>query len=124
MKIPEIVRKAWEEREGPIVLATVDQNGLPNIIYATCTSMHGDEYLVVADNYFDKTRKNTKAGSRGSILFITNESKAYQLKGVLEYHTSGPIFDEMKKWNPTKHPGHAAAVLVVEEIFSGSKRID
>jgi hypothetical protein len=29
----------------------------------------------------------------------------------------------MKKWNPTKHPGHAAAALKVEQVFSGGEQI-
>lgn len=123
MMIPESVKQAWTKREGPIVLATVNTEGHPNSIYATCVNLHGDECVVVADNYFDKTRANIKAGSRGAVLFITGNNKAYQLKGTLEYHTSGAIFDDMKDWNPSTHPGHAAAVLLVDEVFSGAERI-
>lgn len=121
--IPETVKQAWTNREGPVVLATMNTEGHPNIIYATCVNLHGDERIVIADNYFDKTRTNIKAGSRGAVLFITGDNKAYQLKGTLEYHTSGPVFDEMKCWNPPTHPGHAAAALVVDEAFSGAERI-
>jgi predicted pyridoxine 5'-phosphate oxidase superfamily flavin-nucleotide-binding protein len=123
MKIPEMVKEAWKRREGPVVLATVDVAGRPNIIYVTCVSLYGDDRLVVADNYFDKTRKNIKAGSQGAALFITSDKKAYQLKGSLEYHTAGPVFDDMKRWNPPTHPGHGAAALVVDEVYSGSKRL-
>ena len=121
--IPETVKQAWTKREGPVVLATVNNEGIPNIIYATCVSLYGDERLVVADNYFDKTRANIKADSKAAVLFITGDSKAYQLKGTVEYLTSGPIFDDMKSWNPPEHPGHAAAAIVVEEVFSGAERI-
>jgi hypothetical protein len=121
--IPETVQKAWANREGPIVLATVDAAGIPNAIYATCVQMHGDDAVVVADNYFHKTRANIAAGSQGSLLFITKEGKSYQLKGRFEYHTSGPIFDVMKQWNPAKHPGVAAAALKVEHIFSGGEQL-
>jgi len=123
MKIPETVKEAWKRREGPVVLATVDVAGRPNVIYVTCVSLYGDDRLVVADNYFDKTRKNIKAGSKGAALFMTNDKKAYQLKGALEYHSAGPVFDDMKKWNPPNHPGHAAAALVVEEVYSGAQRV-
>lgn len=122
-QLPEEVRAAWEKREGPIVLTTVDEKGQPNSIYATCVSMFDEETLVVADNYFDKTRRNLKAGSRGSLLFITAEGKSYQVKGRMEYHTEGAVFQDMKKWNPAKHPGHAAAVLIVEEVYSGAKKL-
>lgn len=123
MKIPETVKEAWTRREGPVVLATVDNDSRPNIIYATCVSLYRDQRVVVADNYFDKTRSNLKAGTKGAILFITKDNKAYQFKGAVEYHTEGPVFEDMKTWNPSQHPGHAAAVLVVDEVFSGAKRL-
>jgi len=122
-RLPSDVREAWDNRNGPVVLATVDQNGVPNIIYATCVAAFSDAQLVVADNYFDKTRKNLIAGSKGAILFITKDGKAYQVKGSLEYHTEGPVFDHMKTWNPPKHPGNAAAMLNVEEVYAGSERL-
>ena len=123
LALPETVSKAWDDRKGAIVFTTVDENGTPNSIWATCVSKFDDETIVVADNYFDKTQKNILAGSKGSVLFITNDDKAYQLKGSIEYHKDGPVFDDMKKWNPEKHPGHAAAALKVEEVYSGSEKL-
>ena len=120
---PEAVQTAWANREGPIVLATVDATGIPNAIYATCVQMHGEDAVVVADNYFHKTRANIAAGSKGSLLFITKEGKSYQLKGRFEYYTSGPIFAAMKQWNPVRLPGVAAAALRVENIYSGGEQI-
>jgi len=121
--LPDSVRQAWEDRNGPVVLATVDAEGLPNIIYAGCVGLFGDDRMVVADNYFDKTRKNLLNGGKGSLLFITKGGKAYQIKGELEYHTEGEIFDDMKTWNPAKHPGHGAAVVKVEQVYSGAEKI-
>ena len=122
-KIPQSVITAWDNHVGPVILTTVDPKNVPNSIYATCVARYGDERFVVADNYFDKTRANIQSGSNGSFLFITDEDKAYQVKGRLEYHTSGPVFEDMKQWNPQKHPGHAAVAVVVEEIYSGSERL-
>jgi len=34
--LPEKVSKAWNDRKGPVILTTVDKNGIPNAIYATC----------------------------------------------------------------------------------------
>ncbi len=121
--LPEAVSKAWDDRKGPVVLTTVDAAGTPNSIYATCVSKFGEERLVVADNYFDKTRQNIQAGGRATLLFITSEDKAFQVKGPIEYHTDGEVFDDMKKWNPAKHPGHATAALKVEEVYSGAKQL-
>jgi hypothetical protein len=122
--LPESIRTAWANRDGPIVLATVDAAGIPNAIYATCAQMQEEDAVVVADNYFHKTRANIAAGSKGSLLFITKEGKSYQLKGRFEYHTSGAIFDAMKQWNPARLPGVAAVVLRVEEVYSGAERIE
>ncbi len=121
--LPEDVSKAWENREGPIVLTTVDADGNPNAIYATCASKYREDMLVVADNFFNKTKANILAGSKATLLFITKEGKSYQIKGKIEYHTEGAVFEDMKQWNPAKLPGHAAVALKVEQVFSGAEKL-
>ena len=124
MKIPEAVKEAWAKREGPVVMTTVDGAGMPNSIYVGSVWLYGDERVLIADNYFDKTQKNIKAGCKGAVLFLTSERKAFQLKGTFEYHLAGPLFDDMKKRNSPKHPGHAAAALLVQEAYSGAQRLE
>lgn len=121
--LPEDVRKAWGDRKGPVIFSTVDKNAVPNAIYATCVNLFNENSIVIADNYFDKTRKNILAGSKGAILFITEEDKAFQVKETIEYHKEGDVFEDMKTWNPQQHPGHAAAVLKVEEVYSGAEKL-
>ena len=121
--LPEKVRKAWEDRKGPVILSTVNTDGIPNAIYAGCVSKFSEDIIAVANNYFSKTLENILAGSKGSILFITKEGKSYQIKGSIEYHKEGSIFEDMKKWNPKKHPGHAATALKVEEVYTGAKKL-
>lgn len=121
--LPQNVRQAWEDRDGPVILATVSPEGIPNIIYATCVGVFGEDRLVVADNYFEKTRANLLSGGEGALLFRNGEGKAFQIKGTLEYHQDGEIFDDMKTWNPAKHPGNAAAALVVKEVYSGAEKL-
>jgi predicted pyridoxine 5'-phosphate oxidase superfamily flavin-nucleotide-binding protein len=121
--LPEAVCTAWENREDAIVLTTVDAEGNPNAIYATCARKFSEDTLVVADNFFTKTRANILSGSKGSLLFITKEGKSYQVKGRFEYHTEGAIFDDMKRWNPARLPGHAAAALKVEHVFCGGEQL-
>ena len=110
-KLPENVRTYWDNREGAVVFTTVDKNGMPNSIYATCVSIYNDEMVVVANNYFDKTIKNIEAGCKGSVLFITKDWKSIQMKGSIAYYQDGPVFDDMKKWNPEKHPGHGCCYI-------------
>ena len=121
--IPPNVRNAWEDRDGPAILATVSEDGIPNIIYVGSVSIFGEDRFVVADNYFDKTRRNIRGGCKGALLFLDKKGKSYQVKGAFEYHEDGEIFVHMKAVNPPKHPGHAAAALYVEEVYSGAERL-
>jgi len=44
-------------------------------------------------------------------------------KGTIEVHKRGDVFDDMKTWNPKKHPGHTATALKVEEVYSGAEKL-
>ena len=123
-KIPEIAAKVWENREGPVVLTTVDSKGIPNSIYVTCVRKISNEEIVVADNKMQKTRTNIMAGSPVTLLYISNEKKAFQLKGSVEYRTSGKEFDEMKNgWLDKKYPGNAAVIFHIEAVYSGAEKL-
>ena len=122
-KMPNAASKAWEEREGPEVLATVDKKGAPNAIDATYVSKPNDEHLLVADNYSSKTRANIEAGSKGRLLFMTKGGDSFQVKGSLRRCAQGPYVDGMKKWLDPSMPGRAAAVLSIEEAYCGSEKL-
>ena len=123
-KLTEGAVLAWENREGPVVFTTVDSGGAPNAIYVTCVKRISDDQIVVADNKMNKTRANIMAGCSASLLYITREKKAYQLKGSLRYETSGTVFNEMKEgWLDKKFPGHAAVILQIEEVYSGAEKL-
>ncbi len=119
----ELLAQAWANREGPAVLATVDAANTPNVIYVGEIRYVPNEGFIVADNYFHKTRANIKSETKGAILFLTKERKAFQVKGPLTYHTEGPVFDNMRSWHDPKYPGVAAALLRVEEAYSGAEKL-
>jgi len=119
----ETVTHAWENREGPSILTTVDATGNPNAVYVGEIRYLAGEGFVVADNYFHKTRANIKNGTKGAILFLTKERKSFQVKGSLTYHTNGPVFDFMQSWHDPKYPGVAATLLRVEEAYTGAEKL-
>lgn len=121
--LPKPIRQAFELKDEPKVMSTVDEDGVPNIIYVGCTGVWDDERIIVADNAMSKTRANLLRGTRGGILFRDSEGRAYQLKGVWEYHKEGEAFEQMQRWNPPQYTGVAAVVLRIEEIFSGAEKL-
>jgi len=123
MSIPKEFKEAWENHQGPVVFSTVSEDGIPNAIYATCVSLYKDNSIIVANNYFNKTLKNIESGCKGSVLILTPENISYQIKGSIKHVTSGDAFDNMKSWNPEKLPGKGAAIILIEEIYSGAKKI-
>jgi len=121
--LPEIVSEAWEQREGPCVLGTVDSQQQPNIIYIGAIKKLTESTFVVADSAFHKTRANIANGSKGSLLFITKEWKAYQIICRIETLTSGELFDDLPNWVDPQYTSVAAVVLHVEEVFSGAEKL-
>jgi predicted pyridoxine 5'-phosphate oxidase superfamily flavin-nucleotide-binding protein len=117
--LPRTVSEAWDNHEGPIVMTTVNRKGVPNAIYATYAKKLDDGRIAVADNYFSKTRENIQTGSKASILFITKDSKSYQIKGPIEYIQEGRIYEDMKTWVESKHPCVAVALVRAEEAYNG-----
>lgn len=121
--LPEAASQAWEDKEDLVIFTTVDTTGTPNSIYVVYAKKYDEDKIIIADNYFAKTRANIMTGSTGTILYITPDKTAYQIKGRIEYLTEGEIFTDMKSWNDPKHPGVAAAVLYVEEVYNGAERL-
>ena len=118
------VISAWQERQLPAVLASVNQAGEPNIIYVSSVSLYKNQCFLVADNYFCKTKENILAGCKTlSLLFINKDMQAYQIKAEYEYHSSGPYYEDMKSWNPTRFPGHAVLVLRPKAVFKGAQQL-
>ena len=121
--LPQEVLKEWKNRKGATVFTTVAKDGTPNSIWVTCVDIFENSKFVIADNFFHKTGENIRSGSTASVLFITKEDKAYQIKGKIEYYDSGKYFDFMKSWNPEKLPGHGAAVIIPEIVYSGANEV-
>ncbi|MDC0584801.1 pyridoxamine 5'-phosphate oxidase family protein [Bacteroidales bacterium] len=121
--IPELVKKEWDNKQDAIVLTTVSGTGVPNSIYVTQVALYGDGKVLVANNQFNKTLANIEACKEVTVLFITKDTKAFQLKGTISYKTEGNEFDDMKKWNRADLPGHGVAIIEVSEVYSGADKL-
>jgi len=115
--------EAWGGRIGPAVFTTVDLSGNPNSIYVLSMKLLDDGRVLLMDNRFHKTRENIKGGSRGAFLFLAPGHKYYQVKGRLEYFSSGPLFEDFKKEIEPRFARLAAVLLHPEEIYCGAERL-
>ncbi|MCS7140317.1 MAG: pyridoxamine 5'-phosphate oxidase family protein [Candidatus Nezhaarchaeota archaeon] len=124
VKMPMEVIKLLERvaSKSLCVLATASKDGKPNAVPIIFAWPLGDDKILVADNFFNKTRINMEENPRASLTFWDPETReGYQVKGIIEIHTSGPIFEEaalrvraIKSTLKTK----AGVVLRVEEVYT------
>ncbi|MDR3706681.1 MAG: pyridoxamine 5'-phosphate oxidase family protein [Capsulimonadaceae bacterium] len=122
-RIPENVYKALQDLDTPAVFTTVDPNGNPNAAYVMLVKVDNPEIVLLNDSVFTKTRANILTGSRGSVVFLTADHKAYQIKGNLKYHTSGPLFDHMRSVVEEIHARVAAVELIADEVYEGADKL-
>ena len=115
--------EAWNNREKRMVLTTVDSIGMPNAIWLLCANLGDDGTLVLANNSMHKTLENIENGCSGSLLYIAPEREAYQIKGRLEQHQGGPVFDEMKQWLNPDYPGKSAILMHIEAVYYGATQV-
>lgn len=120
---PEVVKLL--EKVAPksfCVLATSSKEGKPNVVPIIFVWPWGEEEILIADNFFLKTRANIEENPVASLTFWDPETKeGYQVKGRVQVHTSGPIFEEVvsrvRSIRPTLKT-KAAIVIKVEEIYT------
>jgi len=124
MQIPNRVLEAWQERDGPSVLTTVDADGLPNTIWVNIVRLFDGDKLAIGDIVFSKTRANLQLPNAvGNYLWLTKEKKSFQIKGHFTYETEGERFETLQAETDPKFTLVAAAVLHVDEIWEGAERL-
>ena len=122
VKIPVRVRIAINEGN-QFSLATSTKKGKPNVIYIGYLKLIDDETVLIADNYFKKTKNNLLQNNQLAFVVLDEKAGSYQIKGRTEYLTKGKYYDEVQKWCKEKHPRKAAVILHVKEVYEGAKRL-
>jgi len=121
-KLPEAVEKAIDKQD-VFPIATCSSEGVSNVVYVAYLKTIDDETVLIADNYFDKTRSNILSNPKMSFAVRDKDKGSFQIKGSVERLTDGPVFEEMQKWVNNSLPRVAAIVLHVEEVYNGAKRL-
>jgi len=121
VKVPENVREAFTAQR-VIPMATVNGEGVPNVIYVGIWWWEDDETLCVVNNYLNKTLANVK--DNGRVCFVCyGKGGSYQIKCMAEEVTEGPLYVKAHKLATEREkplPGRSAVVCRVLEIYQGS----
>ncbi|OQY33051.1 MAG: pyridoxamine 5'-phosphate oxidase [Spirochaetaceae bacterium 4572_59] len=111
----------------PTCIATASKDGVPNVVYITYLKALDDETILIADNKFDKTRKNLDDNPVLSFTVLDPDTKkSYQIKGKMECATEGQKYTDAVEWVHTNHPQltpKAAFYMNVEEVYCGAERL-
>ena len=128
MKIPKPIQKVVDDQK-LYIISTTSSQGMPNTVYVKFLKIYNDNQILIADNKFFKTKKNLEENPKLAFVVLDNETKkAYQLKGNIEIHKQGQVFEDARKWveeetNLRLSP-KSAIILNVEEIYSGADKIN
>lgn len=121
-KIPDVVKKAISEQK-LFCVATSTSKGIPNVVYIKYLKVVDDRTILIADNYFNKTRDNILSNGKIAFAVLDKEKGSFQIKGTARRLTEGDMFDEVQRWVTEKLPKAAAIVIKVEEIYNGAEII-
>ncbi len=81
----------------PSVIATVNQEGMPNVSYISQVFFVDEHHVAVSNQFFNKTMKNIQLNGTATVNIVrpdTGQSWYLWLKHS-ETRTQGPLFDEM-----------------------------
>ena len=121
VKVSETIMEAFKTQR-IIPMATVNKDGVPNVIYVGMWFWEGDETLCVVNNYLNKTLVNVK--EMGWVSFVCyGKSGSYQIKCKAVNATEGDLYEKGKKVAHDRekpYPGRSTVVCKVEEVYQGS----
>ncbi|MDD2497432.1 MAG: pyridoxamine 5'-phosphate oxidase family protein [Desulfitobacteriaceae bacterium] len=97
-KLNEDVKKVISQTK-TFPVATASKEGVPNVIPFAFVKCYGDDALLLADNFMQKSIANLEENPQMAICVWDSENKqAYQIKGEVTILKSGNVFDETIKW--------------------------
>ncbi|MCW4051410.1 MAG: pyridoxamine 5'-phosphate oxidase family protein [Candidatus Bathyarchaeota archaeon] len=121
VNVPENIMEAFTSQQ-VIPMATVNSDGVPNVIYVGMWWWENPETLCVINNYLNKTLTNIN--HNGWVSFVCyGKNGSYQLKCKAEDVTEGPIYMKGHKIATDRdkpYLGRSVITCKVTEIYQGS----
>ena len=102
----------------PVSLATVTDEGKPNVIGVAFVRVVSEEQILITDNYMNQTIKDISQNKNICLLVWDSEMHGYKLVGEAEYHATG----EWKKYVEAMEenrglPAKGAIIVKVSKII-------
>ena len=121
VKLDAKICKAFSSQR-TIPMATVNKDGVPNVIYVGMWWWEGEETLCVVNNYLRKTLENIHDNGWASFVCY-GENGSFQIKCQAEDLTQGPIYEKGRKIATDREkpfPGRSVLACKVVEVYQGS----
>ena len=118
MIIPQDIRDFFEEIP-QMALATVDGNGMPNVVVIASKIIINDSTIWTIDTFHDKTLHNILNNGKVALSFWNN-TQGYQIKGTAKVYTQGAIFEKGRDWILTIKPKKIVKSVIeikVSDVF-------
>ncbi|SFR44816.1 GAF domain-containing protein [Marinobacter daqiaonensis] len=82
----------------PAVIATCDENAIPNVAYLSQVHYIDEEHVALSFQFFNTTRKNILANPTATILLVDPVTAEHYHLHISYLHTvsEGPLFESMK----------------------------
>ena len=119
--ITTYIKKTIEGR--PIVLATINEDGIPHLIGVTCYKVIGKTRILLCDTYMEKTLENIYM-NKNVTLFAWNEYyEGYEFIGKVKYSTKGKWFRICKELKEKKNlPCKGALLVDIKKIVKSKNK--
>ena len=121
VNVPSEIKEIFTKQRA-IPMATVNKEGVPNVIYVGMWWWEDDDKLCVVNNYLNKTLKNITETGKASYV-CNGAGGSFQIKCDAEDVTSGPIYEKGHKIATDRdkpYPGRSVVVCKVTEIYKAS----
>jgi predicted pyridoxine 5'-phosphate oxidase superfamily flavin-nucleotide-binding protein len=123
MPIPELARKLMQQGR-TIPLATVRDDGVPNVVPMLQYWWYGEDKLVIGDLFMDATKKNIEQNGKVSLCVWNDAGDSFKFVGTAAYETSGPAYqmanDNLHKRKPDKN-FKGVVVVTITEVYDATR---
>ncbi len=123
VSIPKEVIDILSAADSAKMLATVDDNGVPNVVPVWSIVAVDPETIAFAEIFIKKTKENLQKNKKVAIAVFKGPNVGYQIKGALaQFQTSGPIFENFAKKvkEDMKLDTKSVGIIKVDEVYAAS----